>query len=337
MVQKVFFPYPYDSTTGGINSSITNAGFFCPYYEVQDCWGERLRFYVCASVCLSGVALPLSGAGRYNEYMLQEHRHMPDVNRLSVLVAVILLAYALTHLVALTPFEVSLNFFGVIVAFPVNLNIVATLLVAGLTAAGTDWLLQGHPYGGEERSYQHWILPALTAFVIGVPLNNLPFGRLWWVSFGMGGIFLLLVLLAEYIVMDSFDVRYPAASAGLVALSYTLFLVLMSTLSFLVTRLIIVVLLVFFAAWLVSLRALHLRNGKWQIAWSVGIAIVLTQTAAALYYWPVEPVQYGLVLLGPLFVLTELAQNLEEEISLRRAGIEAVIGLMIFWVAALIL
>lgn len=269
--------------------------------------------------------------------MRQEHRHMPDANRLSVLVAVILLAYSLTYLVALTPFVVNLNLLGVVISFPINLNIAATLLVSGLTAAGTDWLLKGHPHSGEEGTFQHWILPALTAFVIGVPLNNLPFGLLWWVSFGMGSVFLLLVLLAEYIVVDSFDVRYPAASAGLVALSYTLFLVFMAMLSFLMVRLSIVIILVFFAAGLVSLRALHLRSGKWQFAWSVGTAIVLTQVTAALYYWPVQPVQYGMALLGPLYVLTELAQNLEEAISIRRASIEAVIGLVIFFVAAIVL
>jgi hypothetical protein len=268
--------------------------------------------------------------------MPTEHRHTPDSNRLSVLIAAILLAYALAHLIETQHYALNLNILGIAISLPMNLNIAATLMASGLTAAGMDWLLRGHPHFEAENTFQHWILPALTTFVLGVPLYNLPFGPAWGLSFGLGGILLLLVFLAEYIALDSSDVRYPAASAGLVALSYTLFLILMTTLSFSVARLFLIAVIVFPAAGLVALRALHLRTGKWEFAWAIGIALVLTQIAAALHYWPLEPVQYGLALLGPLYALTELAQNLDEDISLRRAGIEAFIGLAIFWAAAIL-
>jgi hypothetical protein len=268
--------------------------------------------------------------------MSEEHRHMPDSNRLSVLIAAILLAYALAHLIETPGYSLNLNLLGITFSLPMNLNVAATLMASGLTAAGMDWLLRGHPHFEAENTFQHLILPALTAFVLGVPLNSLPFGAAWWLSFGLGGVLLMLVFLAEYIALDSSDIRHPAASAGLVALSYTLFLILVATLSFSAARLLWVAVIVFPAASMVALRALHLRTGKWEYAWAIGIALILTQFAAALHYWPLEPVQYGLALLGPMYALTELAQNLDEDISLRRAGIEASIGLAVFWTAAIL-
>ncbi len=266
--------------------------------------------------------------------MAEEHRHMPDSNRLSVLIAAILLAYAFAHLIENQGYLMNLKLLGVVVPVDLNFNMAAVLMASGLTAAGMDWLLKGHPHFEVQNTFQHWILPALTAFVLGVPLYNLPFGLAWWLSFGVGGVLLLLIFLAEYIALDASDVRYPAASAGLVAFSYTMFLILITTLSFFAARLFFVAVIVFFAAGLVALRALHLRTGKWEFAWALGIAVILTQLAAALHYWPLQPVQYGLALLGPLYALTELAQNLYEKIPLRRAGIEVSIGLVVFWVAA---
>ena len=268
--------------------------------------------------------------------MLEEHRYLAVSHRLSVLIASSLLAYALAHLIETPGYMFSFTLIGIVVTLPLNMNVAATLMASGLTAAGMDWLLRGHPHFEAENTFQHWILPALTAFVLGVPLYNLSFGPAWWLTFGVGGVLLLLVFLAEYIALDSSDVRYPAASAGLVALSYTLFLILLTILSFSSARLLLVAVIAFPAATLVSLRALHLRTGKWELAWAFGIALILTQLAASLHYWPLEPVQYGLALLGPLYALTELAQNLDEDMSPRRAGLEASIGLIVFWVAAIL-
>jgi hypothetical protein len=269
--------------------------------------------------------------------MSEEHRHMPDANRLSVLIAVVLLAYAFAHLIETQRYALNINVLGVAIAIPLNLTVAATLIAAGLTAAGMDWLLRGHPHFEGENTFEHWILPALTAFVLGVPLYNLSFGPAWWLSFGLGGVLLLLVFLAEYIALDASDVRHPAASAGLVALSYALFLILITTLSLSASRLVLVVVAVFPAAGMVALRALHLRTREWRFAWAIGIAIILTQIAAALHYWPVTPIQYGLLLLGPLYALTELALNLGEDISPRRAGIEAAVELIVFWIVAFLL
>lgn len=269
--------------------------------------------------------------------MLEEHRHLPDANRLSVLVAAILLAFALAQVVETQRYSLSFDILGVALDLPLNLTIFATLLAAGLTAAGMDWLLRGHPHFGQENTFQHWLLPALTAFVIGVPLYNLQPGSAWWLSFILGGVLLLLVFISEYIVLDPSDVRYPAASAGLIALSFALFLTLIAGLSYSGVRLILIIVVVFPASAMVALRALHLRlAGRWEFAWAAGIGLICTQFAASLHYWPLGPLQYGLILLGTLYALTGLAINLGEDMPTRRAGVEAGLVLALFCAAALI-
>lgn len=269
--------------------------------------------------------------------MLAERRHFPDANRLSVLLAAVLLSYALAQLIAREQYAVDFSLFNVDFSFTFEPTSLAIWLAAGLTASGVDWLLRGHPQYDGRSTLQHWILPTLTALVLGIPLYNMPLGPLWWLSFGFGGILLLLVLTAEYIALDSSDVRHPVASAGLTALSFALFVILASTLSYSGMRLVVLALAIFPAAGLVSLRAVHLQSGNWDILWAFTSAFILTQLAAAFHYWPLEPVQYALALLGPLYALTGLAINLHEQVSPRRAGLDALAGLGAFWVAATLL
>lgn len=269
--------------------------------------------------------------------MSSEHRHMPDANRLSVLLSAVLLSYALGQLIEREQYFVQFRLLEVDFSIPFDLTNVSVWLAAGLTASGVDWLLRGHPHYDGRRTFQHWILPALTALVLGVPLYNLSPGPAWWLSFVVGGILLLLVLLAEYIALDPADVRHPAASAGLMALAFALFVILIATLSYAGVRLTLIILTAFPAAGMVTLRAIHLQSGKWDLPWAFSSAFVITQFAAALHYWPLTPVQSGLALLGPLYALTGLALNLREAVSPRRAGVDAALGLAVFWVAAMLL
>lgn len=270
----------------------------------------------------------------YNPLMLEEHRHLPDANRLSVLVAAILLAFALAQVVETQHYALTFDIIGIRLELPLNLTIASTLLATGLTAAGMDWLLRGHPHFEPKNTFQHWLLPALTTFVIGIPLYSLQYGAAWWFSFALGGVLLLLVFLAEYIILDPSDVRYPAASAGLTALSFALFLTLTAGLGYIGARLLLIVVVVFIGATMVALRALHLHLAeRWEFAWAIGIGLACAQFAAALHYWPLGPIQFGLALLGPLYALTGMTINLGDGMSMRRAVTEAVIVLILFAIA----
>jgi hypothetical protein len=211
-----------------------------------------------------------------------------------------------------------------------------TLMAAGLTATGMDWLLRGHTTLKGRRTIEHWLLPMLTAFVIGVVLDILPGGLLWWAGFAFGAAILVAVILAEYVAVDPGASTYALASAGLTALSFALFLIFVTALRTAGARLFIITPAVFLAAGLVGLRTLHLRlSGHWEFPWAAGIGLVSAQLAAGLHYWPISPLQFGLILLGPLYALTTFAYSLGEDIPLRSAMNEAGMILGILWVIAI--
>jgi hypothetical protein len=274
-------------------------------------------------------------------------RYLPDSNRVGVLTATVLLTYALTRLVNAPGVTISIQLPGFYFAYPLTLGTAMTLMAAGLTASGMDWLLRNHPSMDSlpsskllfsERTLEHWLLPALTAFIIGVLLDILPSGQLWWVGFIVGAVLLIAVFIAEYIAVDPAAPPYPLASAGLTALSYALFLIFVIALRIGGARLFVFAPAVFLAAGLVTLRTLHLRlTGKWEFIWAVGIGLICAQLAAGLHYWPLTSLQFGLILLGPLYALTTLATNLNEDVPVPKALTEPGVILGALWVVAVFL
>ncbi|HUE98282.1 MAG TPA: hypothetical protein VMN99_03445 [Anaerolineales bacterium] len=263
---------------------------------------------------------------------MNEQRYLPDADRVGMLTSTVLLAFALTHLIQTPEFNIEIQLPGFFFLLPLNLSTAMSLLTAGLTATGMDWLLRGHPTLEGRSTYQWWLLPTLTTFVIGVPLSILPAGAAWWVGFVIAGTFLFFVFVAEYIVVDPGAPYYAMSMAVLTAISYTLFFVLAVALRYGTVRLYILVPALFLAAALASLRILHLRlTGRWEYAWSLGIAFVCVQIASGLHYWPLSPIQFGLMLVGSLYGLTTLAVNLGEDQPTRRAVLEPAIVIGLCW------
>ncbi len=259
-------------------------------------------------------------------------RYSPDPGRLSVLTATVLLTYALTHVIHTPLYPVSFSLAGWSLDFEINLNVAFAMLAAGLSAAGVDWLLRAHPSLQPGETVEHWLAPMLTALVVGIALATLPAGGVWWAAFGMGGLLLTAVFVAEYVVVDPADTRYPLASAALTVLAFALYLILAVALRASGARLFFLVLALFLAGGLVALRTLHLRlNERWEFAWTLVIALVSMQLAAGLYFWPLTPIRFGLILLGPVYGLTGLAAALAEGETLRRAVIEPAVMLSVFW------
>ena len=265
---------------------------------------------------------------------MQTTRNLPNYERLSVLIATILLAYAIARFVNLPGRDFPLQFIGIYLALQINAKTIIAVAVTGITATGTDWLLRDHRKLGKQSTLPHWILPGLTAWVITVPLNNLPVSPFWWVIFLGGGILLLLVLIAEYIVVDPDDVRYPAASASLIALSYALFLILAISMRTIGLRLLVSLPPLSLAAGLIFLRTIFLRLNRWQYPQALAAALLVGQFVAAFHYLPLHPIPYGLVLLAPAYAYTNFVVNLDQAQTPRQAMIEPLIAMGAFLVMA---
>lgn len=271
--------------------------------------------------------------GVYNAEVVKT-RYLPDPDRLSMLAATILLAYALARFIDLPVRELGIQLPGFYFAVQINVNTFVALLVAGVTAAGTDWLLRDHPALHEKNLIEHWLLPALTAWVIGIPLAQMPAGVAYYAGFALGAILLMLVMVAEYISVDPDDVRQPIASAGLIAVSFALFLALAVSLRLSGSRLSVILPALTLGAFLVSLRTLHLRLHRWAFLPAGVIAYLCGQAATALHYWPIQPVAFGLILLGPVYALTSLVAGITEGGDLKSVLIEPVVVLILVWSAA---
>ena len=229
----------------------------------------------------------------------QEHRHLPDAERLSALSALIMLVYTSTLFIELPGREITLQLSVIFLSVKIDEQILVAIIAAGFTASGANWLLQDHPAIGKRMAFEHWLLPALTALVVALPLFQLRSGSGWWIAFLFGGALIILVLIAEYIVVDPQDVRQIPAAVGLTAVSFALYLVLASGLRYAGSRLFLSLPALAIAAALVSLRALRLRQpDQWAIQECIVVALLTAQLAAGLHYWPVSPVSYGLALLG---------------------------------------
>jgi len=269
---------------------------------------------------------------------MDRQNYLPDSNRIGVLASTVLLALVMTRLIQVPGISLELQLPGFLVSLPLNLATIMSLLTAGLTATGMDWLLRSHPALHGKTTVQWWLLPTLTTVVISVLLSLLPDGTAWWVGFALSGVFLILVFLAEYVSVDQSAPYYPTAIAGLTAISYTLFFILAIALRFGDVRLYIILPTLFLASGLASLRILNLRlGGSWEYAWSLGIAFVCAQIAAGLHYWPLSPIQFGLMLIGPLYGVVNYAILLGEDLPSRRAALMPAIATSLCWGLAILI
>jgi hypothetical protein len=270
---------------------------------------------------------------------MQENRsYLPSANRLGMLIASVLLTFALTRLIQSPRFTLTITLPGFYFAYPLTLGTAMTILAAALTATGMDWLTRDHPTLGKKSNIEHLMLPTLTTFVAGAPLALLSNGPAWWVGIALSAILLVGVFLAEYITIDASAPPYAFARAGLTALAYALFLILVTSLRFSGARMFLFVPVIFIAAALISLRILHLDGtDRWDFPWAVGIGFVCAQIGAGLHYWPLTPIQFGLALTGPLYALTMLSASLTENIPLRRAAVGPALIVGLAWVSVIFL
>ena len=268
---------------------------------------------------------------------MKEHETLPNIDHLSVVSATILLAYASTAFIQFPTRSIDLQLPGFLLTFNINFMTIISLVVALMAAAGADWLISVHPALGHGRRFHHWLIPAFTALVISVPLNNLQVSPSWWAVLSLGGLLLTAIMIAEYISVDAEDLRFPIARVSLSAMSYALLLVLLIAVRGSGLRLYTVLFAILPAVAVVTAKTLHLRLGGWNMAWTAGISLFVTQLAAGLFYLPLRPLQFGLVLLGITYALINLAGGIEDKRPGNLIWIEPTLLIIIFFVLAMLL
>ncbi len=268
-------------------------------------------------------------------------RHFPDRDRLSVVTAVIVLAYALARIVELPSRALSATLFGSSIGIELNGQVIILLMVAALISTGSDTLIRSHPEFAREsmRTFAHWILPGGTALALGLLLNLAPVGPVWWLGLAVSALLLVTVLVAEYTVVDQSDPAYHVAAFGLTALTYIVAMTIFGWTRYVGARAALSATGIALAAGLLALRLFILGGaGLRRSAVFAGvIGLVCGEAMWALNYWRVTPVGAGLLTLVLFYTLHGVAnQHLTGQVT-RRVVIEYAIVGLIGGIAGLIL
>jgi hypothetical protein len=247
---------------------------------------------------------------------MQFRETLPDIDRLSIIAAVIMLAFALTQVVSFPRQQISFTVFSVLYTFSIDFNTIITILTAFLAAAGVAWLIQSNPqrkqYKHRWAVVRHWIVPVLTTMVISVTLNTLESGIFWWVIFGVGSLLLMAVFIAEYNVSVADNLLHPLATVGLTALSFALYLLLAIAVNSAQLRLYLQLPLLAISAMMVISRSLFLRLGQWHLIWAVVNSLIIAEMVVSFHYLPLNPIQFGLLLVGTAYSLTSVVSAIKE-------------------------
>lgn len=222
----------------------------------------------------------------------------PDRDRLSTLTALVILSYALIRIVVLPIFSVELTFAGLIFEFEVDTRLIMLTLAAALTVAGADWLLRSHPaLKPGDRTFEHWIVPGLTALAAGIILTRLPEGPALWIGLAAGATLLMAVLLAEFLIHDPTDPRHDIAAVLLRTLAYLLLVGILFTMHAIDLRSVYRVPLSLAVVTVISWRLLQLpTSDDYQtIVLAMIVGGISAQLVWALHYWPLPSFRFALI------------------------------------------
>jgi hypothetical protein len=261
----------------------------------------------------------------------------PNLDRISVLASTILLAYTFASLISISERVFATQLPGIYLEIKINTQTIVSFLAACLAASGANWLLREHPTWKNKRLAIHILLPAITAWIIGVPIHQQALGLFWWVGIVLGGGVLILVLIAEFTVVDTSNANYVLASVGLSILAYALLFLLSVTLKASQIRLYQLIPPLMLMMYIVSLRILHLRSqGKLALQEASLITLILAQISIAAYYLPFSPISFGLFLQGPAYGINSVFANIDDGKPWKKAIIDPIIAFIIFGSLAII-
>jgi hypothetical protein len=256
----------------------------------------------------------------------------PNLDRISVIAATILLAYTFAGLIKLTPQEYTAQLPGIYISFQIDSQTIVSLLTALIAAAGASWLLQEHPSREHVKIGPHLLLPAMTAWVIGFPLNQRDLGFYWWIGLFLGGGTIISVLIAEFIVVDNQHSNFRLATIGLTTVAYSLFFLSSVILKSNQTRLYLLVPAISIIIFFVSLRTLGFyKQTQMPLIEASICTLVMTQISIASFYLPLGSFSFGFFLLGPAYGLNRLFINIIQGKKNRDLTLEPVSVMIVFW------
>jgi hypothetical protein len=252
---------------------------------------------------------------------MQETVKPLDPNRLSVLVAMLLLGSVLFRFIELPEQVWKLRPLGSPLEIRVTGTWLLTTLMVGLVCTGTNLILHGHPrleeYPGRPV-YVSWILPGITAGLSAYLLNSAFTWPLWIGELILAGMIVSLVVSAEYTAVSPSVHRYPLARLTLNVLAYLLAFALFAIIYHTRTRSLVTATLTLLTATLLALDLLSVADVPFRrvLLFAGIVGLIVGESTWAMNYWQVSAWAGGLFLLLIFYVVTNVAhQYLLERLS----------------------
>ena len=259
--------------------------------------------------------------------------------RLSVLVALIILSFALLPLIETpTAGSVGTSFLGTPLRLDFTASTLVLVLVTVLTCAGVAQLVRDHPRvrrGEAVRTFSFLILPAATVIVAAQLLVNITDTPLWILGLIVTAVMLWLTILAEYAVVDPEGPLTSRARLFLTALTYLLAVLLFALIWNTRARSSISATLTFVVTGTLAFDLLYATGAKLSrvFMFSLSIGLVLAEGNWAINYWRSNVFIAAVAQLLAFYALIGLAgQHLLDHISRRvliEFGVVMVIALLL--------
>lgn len=216
--------------------------------------------------------------------------NLPDRDRLSVLIGVILLGLALTHFVHLPSRQVGATVLSSALDVHVSGYWIIILALVIVASAGADMLIRSHPRLTDRRlraTSIAWILPGLTVLAAGWLLEATPNWPLWWTGLIITGAAFGAVVSAEYALIGA---ENPASSRPRLFLNitaYLLILILYAAIYQARSRSLITVTATFLTSSLIALDLLRTASPRLGHAALLSglVGLVMAECSWALNYW----------------------------------------------------
>jgi hypothetical protein len=252
---------------------------------------------------------------------MQETVKRLDPDRLSVLIAVLLLGSVLLRFIELPEHVWKLEPLG----SPLEIHVTGTWLLVTLMVAlvctGTNLILHDHPHLKEDTGrpiYVSWILPGVLAGLFAYLLARAPTWPLWIGGLILVGIGISLTISAEYTAVSPDAPGYPLARLGLNVLAYLLAFALFAIVYNTRSRSLVTATLTLFTATLLALDLLSVADVQFgRVLLFAGIVGLITgESTWALNYWQISAWAGGLFLLLIFYIAVNVAhQHLLERLS----------------------
>lgn len=237
-----------------------------------------------------------------------------DRNRLSVLVAVLLLGSVLFRFIELPEQTWKLEPLGSPLEIRVTGTWLLTALMVGLVCTGTNLILHGHPHLKEYPGrpiYISWILPGIVAGLAAYLLSHIYIWPLWIGGLVVAGVSISLVVSAEYTAVSPQDPGYPRARLALNMLTYLLAFTLFATIYQTRTRSLVTGTLMMFAAALLSLDLLSVADTRFQrvVLFAGIVGLIIGESTWVMNYWQISAWAGGLFLLLIFYFVANVAHQ----------------------------